>query len=333
MSAPARQSASFVLALAACGLACARPTEVELRLHPCTALTPVRVLLDIQGYDAAGEPLAPLHAEFEIGGARVLADGIATVGLRKPDGLVEADFTLTWVDAQDVAEVVTHTGLAVPDVGEILELGADGCAPVDGETGTSSGSSGDGTSSSSGDGTTGDATTGSSSGDDTTSTSSSSSDDTTTTGDGSSTTDATDTSTGDNTTGEASMLGMPCGGDDLLYCEGSGPGKAGVGLRCDGKNWQLADLVSLCETLTDYCPVGSMINPFPVGCTAHDDHVTGFACICAEDPKVPCVQANIGCEGLNQITLCTDDGDEQQLKGLCVGECYDDGGGPFCKDG
>ena len=331
MSAPARKLAT-ASALLCAGLACARPTEVELRLYPCTSITPVHVTLDVQGYDAEGAALAPLHAEFEISGAGVLADGFATVGLRKSDALAEADFTLTWRDAEGAAEVVTHPRLVVPDVGAVLELGAEMCAPVD-DTSSSGGDTSTGSSSSSGDSTTTDAsssttvdpTTGSSS-------SGSSTGDTTTTGDSSTSTGDTDTTTGDMTTGEPSMVGEPCGGDDLLFCEHVAPGKPGTALSCDGKNWMLGDLQKICFPLSDFCPTGKMMNPKPVGCTAYDDNVTGFSCICEEEPMVPCLPAEIGCEGLNEITMCVDDGmgGEQRLKGLCVGQCYDVANAPYC---
>jgi hypothetical protein len=332
VSAPARKLATAVTALLCAGLGCARPTEVELRLYPCADLTPVRVILDVQGYDAGGAALAPLHAEFDIAGAGVLADGFATVGLRKPDGIAEADFTLTWRDAGGVAEVVTHERLAVPEVGAVLELGADGCAPVDATS--SSGDDSTTADPSTGDSTTGDASSSSSTTDPTTGTTggTSSTGDTTTTGDSTTSTSTTDTTTGDMTTGEPSKLGDKCGGDDLLLCEHFGPGKMGTALLCDGEFWEVANLVSICSPLSDYCPTGKMMMPKPIGCTAHEDGVSGFSCVCEEEPKVPCLPAMIGCEGNNEITLCVDDGEggEQQLKGLCVGQCYDVANAPYC---
>lgn len=328
MSGPARKLAT-ASALLCAGLACARPTEVELRLYPCTSITPVRVTLDVQGYDAEGKALAPLHAEREIPGAGVLADGFATVGLRKADGLAEADFTLTWEDAQGAAEVVTHPRLAVPEVGAVLELGAEMCAPV-GDT-SSSGDTSTG-STSTGDSSTGDSTTGSDTGDTTTGSSSSGSSSTGDTTTGSTSSSTGDSDTDDSTTGEPSKIGTKCRAGELVFCEGDAPGKPGVALVCD-TTWQVADLAMLCSPLHDYCPTADMVNPKPVGCTAHADGVVGFSCVCEEEPTVPCDPAKIGCQGSNEITMCVDDGmgGQEQLKGLCVGLCHDVAMAPYCK--
>jgi hypothetical protein len=45
--------------------------------------------------------------------------------------MASADFTLTWRDAKGAAQVVTHAMRAVPALGEVLELGAEMCAPLD----------------------------------------------------------------------------------------------------------------------------------------------------------------------------------------------------------
>jgi hypothetical protein len=93
----ARTDLSLVAALLL--TACAKPTEVELRLKPCGE--PVKVDLDIQGYDGEGAAMTPLSASFEISDEGVFGDGYATVGLKKPEGMVTADFTLTWHGSDD----------------------------------------------------------------------------------------------------------------------------------------------------------------------------------------------------------------------------------------
>jgi hypothetical protein len=311
--------------------ACAKPTEVELRLYPCMVAEsgpPRRVDLEIVGYDEAGEPMPPLMQGFDIPDLSVLADGHATVGLRKPAGMVEAEFKLTWSYGPERTATVELPRRPVPAAGEVLELGAEGCMSAGDTTGTSagesdasSGSTGSSSgSSSSGEGTststsTGDTSTGTSTGD--TSTSSSS-------GESSS-------SGGSSTTGEPSMEGLPCVNDGELFCENAGPGKMGKALYCDADAglWIAADLVDACEPLAIFCPTDQLTNPKPIGCVSNG--FDGFSCACSDDPGQPCEPDKIGCVGNDRITLCTDLGDgEIRVKGLCVGLCQDEGEGPYC---
>jgi len=130
---------SFVASSLVSLVACGKATEVELRLHPCMlgqSGPPHRVDLEIVGYDEAGKAMAPLMRGFEITDPAVLADGYATVGLNKPDGMVEAAFTLTWSYGPEVLARVELPRRPVPAAGEVLELGAEGCAPVGDTTGT-----------------------------------------------------------------------------------------------------------------------------------------------------------------------------------------------------
>lgn len=303
---------AFLSLVAVLLAACAKPTEVELRLVPCGE--PVRVDLDVQGYDAEGEALAPLHASFAISDSGVFSDNYATVGLVKPDGMVTADFTLTWYGSDDVQEVVVLTGRTVPAAGEVLTLGAEGCAPVGDETtsdvptGTSTGAPETVTGTSTGSSSTGDDTTTTG----TSTTTGSATDGTTTTG----TTEATDASSTGATTGDDTMLGDNCGGDPAFFCEGSGPGKIGQLLECQG-TWQLGD----CE-LTD-CPALGFPQYKVVGCSGEEI----FGCICQADPGTPCVPADQKCDpdGMT-MTLCLDG---VLSKTVCA-KCYEDPNGPYC---
>ncbi|MBK9752916.1 MAG: hypothetical protein IPO88_05295 [Nannocystis sp.] len=301
--------------------ACAQPTEVELRLYPCELGEgpPLRVDLEVVGYDASGAAMPPLTRSFDIPDPGVLADGYATVGLHKPDGMVEAAFTLTWTFPQSVAAQVELPRRPLPAAGEVLELGADSCTPVGGSTGTSTGDSDASTSSggSSSGGQTGDAST------------SGGSSSTSTSGD-TSTSTGSDSSGGGSSTGEPSMLGDPCDDqNDSLFCENAGPGKLGNALYCMGGTWQPADLINLCKPLSDYCPTMMLTDAVPIGCT--NEGVDGFSCACRDEPAMDCVPADVGCDGNVNITLCTDDGDKQiRVKGLCIGLCMDVGQGPYC---
>jgi len=321
---PIRRGAVLLVLLGAC----ARPTEVELRLFPCglAGAPPVQVELEIQGYDAAGAALEPLSASFAVT-ASALGDGYATVGLRPPAGISRADFTLTWRDAMGGAQVVTHADLAVPKVGEVLELGADMCAPLGSssssgtEAGTSSSSgTSTGTSTSTGEGTstsTGEGTS-------------------TSTGEGTSTGTSTDTgeTTEANTTGEPSMLGDGCNmAVDQFFCEHGGPGKLGKLLECAGNTWKAADLKQRCN-LDDYCPPSLLqVQPVAVGCSG--EGAIGWACVCQDQPPQPCLGDESGCLGNQAITLCIDDGQgaEIRTKGMCAVFCVDvDPAGPQCAE-
>lgn len=298
--------------------ACSKPTEVELRLYPCG--TPVKVDLDIQGYDGGGNALALLQKSFVIADPGVFGDQYATVGLHKPDGMVTADFTLTWHDEGGALEVVTLTGKNVPDAGEVLELGADECLPVGGTTAMTGEPTSTGTSTSTGPAST-------STGDDTTgstgmsSSTASTTDATTSTG----TTMMTgETSTGEaSSTGEESMLDEPCPGQTGdLFCEHAGPGMVGTLLKCDGV-WEKADPTdpAVCS-LSLWCPMmeTGFAAPEAVGCSGVDKNL---ACVCRDVPSEPCVPADQGCAG-NVITLCYDagDGDGARItKALCGASC------------
>jgi hypothetical protein len=314
---------------------CGRSTEVELRLYPCglSGSAPVRVELEILGYDADGAAMTPLARSFAIADAGVLSDGYATVGLRRPDGMMTADFTLTWRDADDVAEVVVLRGLAVPGPGEVLELGADACAPVDAtSTGTTGAETGSSTGTSAGE------TTGTSAGDDTTTTSSSTStgDDTTTSTTSSSTGDESSTTGDDSSTGNDTMIGEPC--TDEYWCEGGGPGELGTLLRCEGGLWAPANLGDTCPPLLA-CPPGefNIVEPVPVGCSGEGP--SNFGCLCQASDPVLCDGSEVACEAtiidgeaVGKITLCVDEGEgEVRTQGLCAPSC-DNGkpGGPYC---
>ena len=305
---------------------CARPTEVELRLFPCglAGATPVSVELDVQGYDADGAALSPLNASFAVA-AEVLGDGYATVGLRPPATMASADFTLTWRDAKGAAEVVTHAARAVPALGEVLELGAEMCAPLDatsssGEgTSTSTGTSG-GTSTSSGEGTS-------------TSTSTSTGEGTSTsTGESTSTSTSTGETTESSTTGEPSMVGDGCNmAVDQYFCEHGGPGQLGTLLECVGATWTEAKLEQRCN-LNDFCPPNlGLVEPKAVGCSG--EGAIGWACVCQDKQPQACDGDEAACVGIQRIDLCIDDGEGTlvRTRGLCTVLCLDvDIAGPQC---
>jgi len=304
--------------------ACAQPTDVELRLHACAlaGAVPVRVDLEIRGLDAEGGSLPVLKDTYEIDPAG-LADGYATVGLRKPEGMVGADFIITWHDGDGGVEVVELLNRPVPAAGEVLELDADRCMPPG--SGTSSSSSGDATTSgSTSTGTVDD--TSSSTGTDTSSG---------TTGDttgGTTTGDTTSSSTGDTdgtsgTTGEETIVGTPCSIDDdgLFYCEGGGPGQIGTMLHCTGGEWMVGNLKEICKTLfNDNCPPSlEMTNPFAVGCNG--EGADGLTCVWKDMPAQVCEM--IGCADEKKISLC--DGGDRVLA-VCSGNCIDVDGLPQC---
>ncbi len=302
---PILRGAALLLLLGSC----ARPTEVELRLFPCglAGMTPVTIDLDVQGYDAAGTALAPLHANFAVA-VGDLGDGYATVGLRPPAKIATADFTLTWHDAMGGAQVVTHAAVGVPAVGEVLELGADMCVPL-GSTGSSSTSTGEGSSSSS----TGEGT----------STSSSS------TGEGTSTSTGETTET--STTGEPSIKGEGCIiPDDQYYCEHGGPGQVGTLLECVMNVWTKADLKQRCDN-NMYCDGLGLVEPVGVGCSGEGS--VGWICVCQDKVPVPCLFEEAGCMDISKLLLCVDDGEGTMIrtKGACAEFCStDDPAGPQC---
>jgi len=302
---------------------CARPTQVELRLFPCglAEALPVSVDLDVQGYDAAGTALAPLHASFPLA-AGVLGDGYATVGLNRPPGIATADFTLTWHDGAGGAQVVMHPALEVPSVGEVLELGAEMCAPIDSSSSGGT-STGEGTSTSTSTGMTGSGT-----GSSTSSGESSSS----STGDGTSTGTSTGETTESSTTGEPSMVGAACNMvNDQFFCENGGPGQLGTLLECDNNIWTAADLVKRCN-LDVYCPLETgLVEPVAVGCSGLG--AFDWACVCQDKVPLECIGDEANCVGNDRITLCIDDGEGKMIrtKGVCAVLCIDDDiAGPLC---
>lgn len=315
MSAPHRIARAATLLVFCC--ACARPTDVELRLHACAlaGAAPVRVDLEIRGLDAEGAALPVLEASFDVDPA-ALADGYATVGLRTPVGMVEADFTISWHDGDGSVEVVELLGRPVPAAGEVLELAADDCMPVGESTGGTS-SSGDGTTggSSATDGTTAVEDPSTSTGGDTTTTGSSSS----------SSTGETDTTT-DGTTGEASMVGTPCFAEGEYYCENGGPGQVGTMLYCDIV-WKDDDLEAICGTLfkANCPPALGMVNPVAVGCSGVGPD--GLTCVWKDTPGMPCEP--VGCTLGKRITLC--DGGDRVLA-ECSGPCEVVDSEPICSD-
>ncbi len=305
--------------------ACAKPTEVELRLRPCG--DPVKVDLDIQGYDGEGAAMTPLSASFEISDDGVFGDGYATVGLKKPDGMVTADFTLTWHGSDELEEVVTLTDVVVPAAGEVLTLEAKDCTQVGdsttGEpTGPGSTSTGSEPGTSTGSTSTGDDTTTTTGGDTTTTTGSTT--EVTTTG----TTEVTTESTGGSSTGDT-ILGDDCTmqQQDLLYCEHGGAGLVGDVFVCDQGKWK--DGVPACSPDV-WCSEVDFMMPFTVGCSGVDEDL---ACLCREmGSDVECLPADQGCEG-KTITLCqnTDDG-PRITKGTCPDVCnMDDPMNPYCE--
>jgi hypothetical protein len=312
-------SLAAVVLLAGCG----KPTEVELRLFPCG--TPARVDVDVQGYDADGGKLAPaLHASFAIADSGVFGDGYATVGLRKQVGMVTADFTLTWQDADGLAEVVTHSGLAVPAAGEVLELGASECMPV-GETstgtsagtstGTSTGSGSSSSSSSSGSSSTstGDTTTGSSS---------------TTTMDESTGTSTTTGSTGDSSTteDEESLLGDPCAPEGAFGCDQGGPGQVGSMIKCVDGFWEPL-VAGMCDVATFCKPnIGFEGQPVAIGCSGIG---TAFSCLCQDTPAADCppeIDDPCGDPDDTVVKLCIDG---KYTLGQCA-VCTAEVDGPWC---
>lgn len=300
---------------------CAKPTDVELRLVPCGA--PVRVDLEVQGFDAGGAALMALNASYAIDDPGVFSDGYATVGLRKPDGLVTADFTLTWHGSGDAPQVVTLTGVVVPAAGEVLELGAAECTAVGGTstttpTGDESTSTGAPTSTevstSTGTSSTGDDTTSTTSTTDVT-TGTSTSDETT-----SGTTDAT-TSDESTSTGGDTIEGEGCAGqENELYCEGGGAGEVGHMLKCNmvTKVWDAVDAASVCKP-EDWCPFAMvmLVDPKVVGCSGVGKTL---ACMCQGSlPEEPCSEADQGCGADEVITLCHEAMDGLRLtKSVCA---------------
>lgn len=309
--------------------ACAQPTDVELRLHACAlaGAVPVRVDLEIRGLDAEGASLPVLKDSYEIDAA-ALADGYATVGLRKPAGMVGADFIVTWHDGRGGVEVVELLDRPVPAAGEVLELDADRCT-----------SPGSGTSSSSGDATTSgtsstgtvDDTSTSTDTDTTSGTTGGTTTGDTTTGD-TTTSDTTSSSTGDTdgtsgTTGEQTIVGTPCTVDEdgLFYCEGGGPGQIGTMLTCSGQQWEVGDLKMICDTLigTNCPPSLGMTNPYAVGCNG--EGADGLTCVWKDMPGQMCEMT--GCVDGKTISLC--DGGDRVLA-VCSGDCVDFEGLPQC---
>ena len=317
---PILRGAALLLLLGSC----ARPTEVELRLFPCglTNMTPVTVDLDVQGYDAAGTALAPLHASFAVAMGD-LGDGYATVGLRPPAQIATADFTLTWRDAMGGAQVVTHAALDVPAVGEVLELGADMCVPL-GSTASSGTSTGEGTSTGTGT-STGSSSSSSSTGGGTSTSSSSSS-----TGEGTSTSTSTGETTETSTTGESSMVGSGCViPDEQYYCEHGGPGQVGTLLECVRSLWTKANLKERCDD-NSYCEGLGLVEPVGVGCSG--EGAIGWICVCQDKVPVPCLFEEAGCD-VSKLLLCIDDGQgtEIRTRGACVEFCSEaDPAGPQC---
>lgn len=306
--------------------ACAKPTEVELRLYPCGE--PVRVELAVQGYDAVGEALAPLSASFAISDSGVFGDGYATVGLKKPEGMVTADFTLTWLGPDDAEVVVTLADVAVPAVGEVLELDAKDCVPV-GETTTELPTS-TGTSAGPGE-TTSETTATATSETTTTGATEMATSDTSTTGTTEVETTESSSSSSSSTTGEESMVGESCvmEGVKALYCEHSGPGLVGDVLVCDGQNWQPG--IEECKVETWCSEVGFTNLAVVVGCNGLGPLL---ACVCQEmDVDTPCTAEDQGCDG-NFITLCHDAGEGPRItKAKCASACKDKGDPqqPYCE--
>ncbi len=314
---PILRGAALLLLLGSC----ARPTEVELRLFPCglAGVTPVTVDLDVQGYDAAGTALAPLHASFAVAGGD-LGDGYATVGLRPPAQIATADFTLTWRDPMGGAEVVTHTAVGVPAVGEVLELGAEMCVPQ-GSTGSTSTSTGEGTSTST---STGSSSSSSSTGEGTSSSSS-------TTGEGTGTSTSTGETTETSTTGEPGKEGGDCViPNEQYYCEGGGPGQVGTLLECVVDKWTKANLKERCED-NGYCEGLGLVEPVGVGCSGEGE--VGWICLCQDKVPVPCLLEEEGCMEISKLSLCIDDGQGTKIrtKGACAEYCSTvDPAGPQC---
>lgn len=315
--------AGWLAALALC--ACGKPTEVELRLYPCALQSgaPMRVTLEIQGYDESGAPAGAALAEtFEIPDG-VFADDFATVGFRPPDGTVTADFAVEWSSAGAQA-TVRYTKLKVPALGGSLVLGAEGCedgATTDAST-TDEGTSA-GTTTTTGDTSTGDSS--SSTGDSSSSTTGDST--TTTTGE---TTDATSTGTTDATTGDP-QEGQPCTETQgALACVG-GAGVLGVLLVCNGEIWTLAELDAICD-LGTACPAElGLTDPQLTGCIGDADKWT---CACADAEPVPCAdQGACGplVDDFVQVEVCAPGVDQTPVRhrGLCQA-CEDTGQGPLC---
>jgi hypothetical protein len=304
--------------------ACARPTEVELRLRACALAgeVPVKVDLEIRGLDAANRPLPVLRASYPIE-PEALTDGYATVGLVKPEGMVEADFTVTWYDGRGGVEVVELLQRPVPAAGQVLELGAERCLPLDPGTSSSSGSSGADTST--GSSSTTDASS-SSSGDDTSTgtTAHTSTTGDTSTGDATSSTGDTDPSTG-GTTGESTLEGMPCNFPvEQFHCEHGGPGQVGTMLNCVNNKWK-ADLEEVCKSLLQFnCPdTLGLVDPVVVGCSGVGPD--GLTCVCKDMAPQPCQQT--GCGPDETITLC--DG-EERAQAVCSNYCEMFDGQPMC---
>ena len=99
---------------------------------------------------------------------------------------------------------------------------------------------------------------------------------------------------------------------------------------CQDGIWLMADLKTACMPLDIFCPVGQLMNPVPIGCV--NPGFDGFSCACRDEPTVPCDLQDVGCDGNDRITLCTNDGQADiRVKGLCIGLCKDDGQGPYCQ--
>lgn len=311
--------------------ACNEPADtVELRLEPCPLPGGVQagsVRLEIQGYDADGQPVGDALGEGFSIPSGALDDGVATVGYRRPSGVVTADFTVGWFVASPAGPVsgadarADYVGTEVPGLGESLTLGVSGCGG-DGD------GDGDGTTGGDGDGTTGGdpdtSTTSDSSG--TTGATGSATTDPGTSSDGGTTSGSTggETTAGGGTTGGSTTGGM--GGEDCsaegvgaFFCEELEGAAVGTLLECDGAQWQDADLGAACDAI---CDLGGYMEP--VGCSGPG--AVDWVCVCNEGTD--CGFRGPRCAGGQAVEVCLDD---KLGIGVCLNGCMNlPGGGGQC---
>jgi hypothetical protein len=328
---------------------CADPEFIELRLAPCDAdALPRSVRVRIQPYDEGGGPLGEAKNQaFEIADPGLFDDGFATIAYAPPTGAATATFTVAWFTEPTAGtlnasqEVVTLTRLALPPLGDPLELSAAGCAPWT-DTSTSTGTDtattdGTDTAGTATDGTTTDTTATTGATDSTTTTGSTTDGTTTTTTDGTTTTtdgtttDGTSTTDGtttdDTTTGGDTIEGTPCAMNDPDTCETAEPGGVGKLYSCIGGEWtENADAV--CGLICKNTFYGYTLG-VAVGCSGNGTG-TAWGCLCGEGQgQAPCTDVDQQCtiKDMSQLLQLCIGGD--LFKATCPETCSDDPA-PIC---
>ncbi|GEM_PF-5910351 len=282
MGGMARLASRMLLTLAVVAAlgGCTSPDQVELRLFPCEfeGVEPRAVVVEISGYDAAGDLVETFEESFEDISAATFADGYASVGYRKDPAVVWAQVRLGWFStptagAIDEAEAIAvYTDVGVPAVGEVMVLGAGvtDCSELDTETGEETG------------GETG-GETGTETGEDTGT--------------------ETDTETGEDTetegdSGGVPEVGEPCADAFDFVCAPGPMAEAGTPLLCT-EDLVLAAVEAgqysfACE---EFCEPGSSAIEFCAGSGSSD------YCLCLADDAPACADVTLGCAE-DEVLLC-----------------------------